>query len=80
MEGLAQYIAISVEAVGGLESEAGKEMQRLLLEREGVDIPQQQLAPPKPEAPAVEKVDDSILGGELESMFSRVFVTDKTTQ
>lgn len=80
---LAQYIAISVDAVGGPESEAGKEMMHLLLTRDGAEVPdqpQQKLAAPTSETPAVEKVSDSILGTDLESMFSRVFVTDKALQ
>lgn len=69
---LPDYIAISVEAVGGTETVEGQEMLRLLLLREGGDAPA--ALESKPEAtiaaPAQIADDENIMGEDFERMFS----------
>jgi len=67
-------VRISVDAVGGPESESGKEMYRLLMERIELDrkakAPENDLPLPKPEE---KKKEDDILGPALEDIFQHVF-------
>ena len=78
---LPDHIRISIDAVGGLDTEAGQEMMRLLAEREGLELVPVQSAIPAPaqetiEAPPTDEHADTILGPELEAMFQRVVVQD----
>jgi hypothetical protein len=70
MSDIAEYIQISVDAVGGTDSDAGQEMLRLLLARENGEQSTEQLAEPvNPEVLPPAK-EDSLFSPELESMFS----------
>lgn len=66
-------VRISVDAVGGPDSEAGKEMYRLLMDRvkQEQETKEHENAPPLPK-PEEEKQDD-ILGPDLEAIFQHVF-------
>lgn len=70
-----KHIAISVEAVGGIDSDAGKEILRLLLEREenkpAIATKQDQ---PKalPALPKSKTQTDALLPENLETMFQKI--------
>lgn len=65
-----ETVRISVDAVGGPDSDSGREMYRLLMDRMAQDEKPDDVAP----APAIEqKTEDDVLTPALEHIFSRVF-------
>lgn len=66
------YIRISVNAVGGPDTEAGKEMHRLLMDRAGVSQMPTPIAAPKAAVAAPAASGDALMPGNLESIFSDV--------
>lgn len=66
------YIRVSVNAVGGPDTEAGKEMRRLLMDRAGVADAPTPVAAPKAAIAAPAASGDALMPGNLESIFADV--------
>lgn len=72
---LPEYVAISIEAVGGIDTDEGQEMLRLLMTKEDKPLPSYEKAAPVEIIEAQKQLPSSeqnIMGEELEGMFSKI--------